>query len=102
MIMAGLSFLSMYILMYAMVNTIADVFNNFNQVYMVGLMTALMILIELLVMRTIYPDQRRNAFTIAVSVIALLGSFFLIRQQAEIDQVEGILRTFNKFPSYKR
>ena len=41
--MAALSFVAMYILMYAMVNTIADVYMNVNQVYMAGLMTAPMI-----------------------------------------------------------
>jgi uncharacterized protein (DUF305 family) len=83
-IMAVFSFLSMYILMYAMVNTIGDVFNNFNQFYMAGLMTAPMVLIELLVMRAMYPDKRRNVLIIAVSLIALLGFFLLIRQQVAI------------------
>jgi uncharacterized protein (DUF305 family) len=83
-IMAVLSFISMYILMYAMVNTIGDVFNNFNQIYMAGLMTAPMVLIELAVMRAMYQDKRRNALIITVSMIALLGFFFLIRQQAAI------------------
>ena len=45
--MTALSFISMYILMYAMVNSFDNVFNSVNQVYMAGLMTAPMILIEL-------------------------------------------------------
>jgi hypothetical protein len=45
--MAALSFAAMYLLMYAMVNTIDDVYMNVNQVYMAGLMTAPMIVIEL-------------------------------------------------------
>ena len=83
-IMAGLSFVSMYILMYAMVNTVGDVFNNFNQVYMAGLMTAPMVLIEMLVMKAMYRDKRRNAAIIVVSVLALLGFFLFIRQQTAI------------------
>jgi hypothetical protein len=57
--MAALSFVAMYILMYAMVNTIADVYMNVNQVYMAGLMIAPMIVIELLVMRGMYHNTNR-------------------------------------------
>ena len=83
-LMTGLSFISMYILMYAMVNTFRDVINNFNQVYMAGLMTAPMVLIELVVMKAMYQDKRRNALIIAASILALLGFFLFIRQQAAI------------------
>src|SRR5919106_1817477 len=80
LIMAALSFITMYILMYAMVDTIGNVYNNFNQFYMAGLMTAPMGFIELLVMRAMYPDKRRNMLIIAISIIALLSFFLLIRQ----------------------
>ena len=83
-IMAVLSFISMYILMYAMVNSISNVYNNFNQFYMAGLMTAPMVLIELLVMRAMYQDKRRNALIIAGSIIVGLLFFVLIRQQTAI------------------
>jgi hypothetical protein len=39
-IMTALSFISMYVLMYAMVNRFANVYSNLNQFYMAGLMTA--------------------------------------------------------------
>ena len=84
LVMAVLSFISMYILMYAMVNTIGNVFNNFNQFYMAGMMTAPMILIELFLMRAMYQDKRRNMLIIAVSIIAGLAFFFLIRQQTAV------------------
>ena len=84
LIMAVLSFISMYILMYAMVNSIDNVYNNVNQFYMAGLMTAPMVLIELFVMRSMYQDKRRNVVIIAASVIAALLFFLLIRQQAAI------------------
>lgn len=71
--------------MYAMVDTIGNVYNNFNQFYMAGLMTAPMVLIELFVMRSMYQDKRRNMLIIAISVIALLGFFLLIRQQTAIN-----------------
>lgn len=84
LIMSVLSFISMYILMYAMVNTIGNVYNNFNQFYMAGLMTAPMVIIELVVMRAMYPDKRRNIMIITGSVIVALVFFLLIRQQTAI------------------
>src|SRR5688572_10819032 len=46
-VMAILSFLAMYLLMYAMVDRWDNVFSNINQAYMAGLMAAPMVLIEL-------------------------------------------------------
>lgn len=82
--MAVLSFIAMYILMYSMVNTIGNVFNNVNQFYMAGLMAAPMVPIELFLMRSMYPDQRRNALIVIASVIIGLVFFFLIRQQGAV------------------
>src|SRR5688572_17264160 len=82
--MAALSFISMYILMYAMVNTIDNVFNNLNQFYMAVLMTAPMVLIELFVMRSMYQDKRLNTLIIAGSILAGLVFFLLIRYQTAI------------------
>jgi uncharacterized protein (DUF305 family) len=84
LIMAVLSFIAMYILMYAMVNVFGNVYNNLNQFYMAGLMTAPMVLIELVVMRAMYQDKSRNALIIVGSVIAALIFFLLIRQQTAI------------------
>jgi len=49
LIMSVLAFASMYVLMYAMVNTFENVYSNLNEVYMAGLMTAPMVVIELVV-----------------------------------------------------
>jgi uncharacterized protein (DUF305 family) len=84
MIMTILSFISMYILMYAMVDVFGNVYNSFNQVYMAALMTAPMVLIELGVMSAMYMDKRRNMIIIAVSIVVGLAAFFFIRQQAAI------------------
>jgi len=62
-IMTILMFIAMYALMYAMVDQFANVYSNLNQVYMAGLMTAPMILIELAVMRSMYEDRRLNVAT---------------------------------------
>ena len=42
LVMTALSFVAMYVLMYAMVDRFDNVYSNFNQVYMAGLMTASM------------------------------------------------------------
>lgn len=84
LIMAIVSFIAMYILMYAMVNSFDNVLNNINQFYMAGLMAAPMVPIEILLMSSMYPDKRRNALIIVLSVIAGLAFFFLIRQQGAV------------------
>ena len=84
LIMALLSFISMYVLMYAMVDEFANVFPNFNQFYMAGLMTAPMVIIELSLMWSMYHNRKWNVFIMAGSTIALIGFFLLIRQQTAI------------------
>lgn len=83
-VMALLSFLAMYALMYSMVDSSANVYMSFNQVYMAALMAAPMIVIELIVMRAMYKDARLNQILIAGSVFLGIGMFLLIRQQTAI------------------
>lgn len=83
-IMALLAFVSMYILMYSMVNSLRNVFNNVNQFYMAGLMTAPMVPIEIFLMRSMYKDQKRNLVIMVSSILAGLLFFFLIRQQSAV------------------
>ena len=79
--MIVLSFISMYILMYSMAHSFADVYNSFNQVYMAGLMTAPMVVIELWLMSSMYKDRKLNAVVLAASVAAGILFFTFIRQQ---------------------
>lgn len=65
-----------------MVDSFANVYASINQVYMAGLMTAPMIIIELVVMGAMYANKRLNMIIIAGSAIALVLFFMLIRQQA--------------------
>ena len=83
-LMSILSFIAMYILMYAMVDSFANVFSNFNQVYMAGLMASPMVLIEIGLMRAMYPNKTWNALIVAVSLILLLLFWFGIRKQVAI------------------
>jgi peptidoglycan/LPS O-acetylase OafA/YrhL len=83
--MVLLSFIAMYILMYAMVDELSHVYNNLNQAYMAALMAAPMLIIELLLMRPMYPDRWRNALLIVIGLAVLAGAWILIRQQTAID-----------------
>lgn len=85
LVMAVLSFISMYILMYAMVDRLDNILNNFNQAYMAGLMTAPMVVIELILMGGMYRNRKLNILLITVSVGALALFWTLIRQQTAID-----------------
>ena len=84
LIMLFLSFATMYALMYAMVDSMSNVFMNLNQVYMAALMTAPMALIEIVVMRSMYKDQRLNMVVGGIALLVLLLSWTAIRQQAAI------------------
>ena len=84
-LMIVLSFIAMYILMYAMVATFSHVIPNTNQFYMAGLMTAPMVIIELLLMGMMYPNNRLNMILIVTASLLALIFFFGIRQQTLID-----------------
>lgn len=86
--MVVLSFISMYVLMYAMVDSFANVYPNFNQFYMAGLMTAPMLIIELLLMGSMYPNKKLNTVLIVSGVLALGLFWMLIRQQTAINDTQ--------------
>jgi hypothetical protein len=83
-IMAVLHFFAMYFLMYAMVDNFANIFLNFNQFYMAGIMTAPMIILELLLMNSMYYKKKLNIFLIVISVSILIILFLFIRYQTGI------------------
>jgi uncharacterized protein (DUF305 family) len=80
-LMIVLSFISMYILMYAMVDRASNIHPSLNQTYMAGLMTAPMVILELLLMSMMYRRRGLNAVLLAASVVVGLGCFIAIRQQ---------------------
>jgi peptidoglycan/LPS O-acetylase OafA/YrhL len=84
LVMAVLSFIAMYALMYAMVDTLANVYMNVNQVYMAGLMTAPMLSIELLVMHAMYRNKRANTVILVVGAMGLIACFSFIRMQTAV------------------
>jgi uncharacterized protein (DUF305 family) len=86
--MAVLSFIAMYVLMYAMVDRFGNVFSNVNQFYMAGLMTAPMVAIEILLMGEMYKNRTANAAILVLSLIALGGFWFAIRSQTAVNDTQ--------------
>ena len=79
-----LSFIAMYVLMYAMVDKFEDVYPNHNQAFMAALMTAPMAIIEILLMGSMYPRKRVNVAIAAGALILLAAAWLAIRYQAGI------------------
>ncbi|MFC5571357.1 DUF305 domain-containing protein [Lysobacter yangpyeongensis] len=82
--MVVLSYIAMYWLMYAMVDTPANVFNNVNQIYMAALMAAPMAIIELVLMRAMYPNKTLNAALVVAALVVMLVCWSGIRRQLAV------------------
>jgi uncharacterized protein (DUF305 family) len=89
-IMAVLSFLAMYMLMYAMVDRWDNVFSNINQAYMAALMAAPMVLVELVVMAGMYPRRDINIVLMMGAALLAAGCWFGIRSQGGVSDRQFI------------
>lgn len=78
------SFVAMYILMYSMVDKFNNVIPNFNQFYMAGLMSAPMLILELLLMDKMYPNKKKNIVLISLGIALMIIFFILIRNQTGV------------------
>lgn len=85
LVMFVLHFVAMYVLMYAMVDQINNVYLNHNQFYMAALMAAPMLLLEVLLMSSMYPKKKFNLIIVFVGTILLIGSLAFIRGQVAIN-----------------
>lgn len=90
LLMAVFSFLAMYGLMYMMVDRLENVLPNVNQFYMAGMMTAPMIIIELLLMGAMYPNKRANSVLVGGSAVLLLLLIAAVRMQAFVGDAQLI------------
>lgn len=86
--MAALSFISMYILMYIMVDSYANVYLNLNQLYMAGIMTVPMLIIELVLMRSMYTNKILNLIIVTLSLVVFILFITCIRKQTAISDKE--------------
>ena len=84
LIMSLLSLIAMYFLMYSMVFTFDHFYNNVNKFYMAAIMTAPMVVFELMLMGAMYKNKSLNAVIIFLSIAALALFFLFIRWQTAI------------------
>ncbi len=85
-LMVVLSFGAMYGLMYMMVDVVANVYASFNQFYMAAVMTAAMVIIEVVVMGSMYQGGRIKMIVIGLSLISLTLFFTFTRKQVAISE----------------
>lgn len=90
-LMVAASFVAMYVLMYAMVDRFDNVFNNFNQIYLAGLMASSMVPIRLALMSAMYPSRKKRDRADS-QVVALMACWLMIRNQAAVG-VQQFLRS---------
>ena len=90
LLMAILSYIAMYILMYSMVDSFQNVINNINQVYMAGVMAAPMVIIELILMKSMYQNQKLNILIASISILLFILFFLGIRKQAAVSDKQFI------------
>ena len=86
--MAALHFAAMFALMYAMVDRFANVLPTLNQAYMAAVMTSPMLIFELLLMGSMYPQKRVNLGVGAAALAVLVGAFAAIRAQTAIGDAQ--------------
>ncbi|MFC3068513.1 DUF305 domain-containing protein [Phenylobacterium soli] len=86
--MAALHFAAMFALMYAMVDRVANVLPNLNQAYMAAMMTAPMLIFELLLMGSMYPQRRLNLGLGGAGLAILVGAFAATPAQSAIGDAQ--------------
>ena len=92
LLMIVLMFITMYVLMYAMAGSHSDG----NQFQMTVLMTAPMVMIEIILMNELYRNKRLNRTIVILSLVFTIACWFLIREQTTI--FEALFRNSETTP----
>lgn len=74
----------MYLVMFTMIWSLGDFFNNLNMFYMALTMATPMGILMLLMMRTMYPDSRLNLLLHALFVLLFIVALIGVRTQSFI------------------
>lgn len=74
----------MYLLTYVMIDTIDHLYLNINRLYMALIMVAPMVIVMLLVMRSMYENEKLNYMLIAAFSGLFILSFYLARTQTPV------------------
>ncbi len=78
----------MYLVMYTMIDGTADFYNNINQVYMVLMMAAPMVIIMVFDMKSMYTDKRLNLLVHVAAVTLLVFGFVGMRSQLAVGDTQ--------------
>ncbi|MBE7552541.1 MAG: DUF305 domain-containing protein [Anaerolineales bacterium] len=74
----------MYLLTYVMIDEIDHLYLNINRLYMALIMVAPMVIVMLLVMRSMYENEKLNYMLIAAFSGLFILSFYLARTQTPV------------------
>lgn len=74
----------MYLVMFSMIDTRNDFYNNVNMLYMAVMMAAPMVILMPLMMRSMYQNKKLNAVFIGGAAVLFLGAFAFIRDQTGV------------------
>lgn len=88
----GLSAAVMYLVMFTMINSTGEFYNNLNNVYMTAMMVSPMAILMLLLMGSMYSNRKLNLALYASFAIVFLFSFWAMRTQALVGD-EQFLRS---------
>ena len=84
----AIDFVAMYLVMYAMIDTLDAFYINISSAYMTLMMLSPMAVAMVLGMRSMYPNHKLNAALYAIFTLVFLLSFSLTRTQTPIGDGE--------------
>lgn len=105
LLVTALCFVSIYPLMYAMVDTPPSVYAKVNQLFMAGLMTAAMAHIELALMSPINGSKKSSSLILGVRAIAGIAEQcrdIRSSQQSQIDFMKANWHDLGRWPRADR
>ena len=85
-VMTAASAVVMFLVMYLMIDTLADFYFNLNTLYMTAAMVAPMTMIMVAMMGHMYGNKRLNLLIHAACAVLFLGSVALVRTQPTIGE----------------
>lgn len=86
--MIGVSSVLMYVAMYLHTYAWDHIFYSETRLYMNLLMTAIMAVVMLWFMRSMYTDKKLNTYIVGGSIALFIISLFLVRSQMLVDDVD--------------
>ncbi len=82
----------MFLLTYALIDSLDHFHVNINRIYMTLMMVAPMVILMVIVMRSMFGNMRSNIALLVGAAAVFLGSFFLARSQTPVGN-EQFLRS---------